>query len=149
MGAGLEKPLEKVVLYSFPVVCLCLGKVLYRIPQRTICSDNTDVWPGTRWCCTSSEQTSKYHDVLADQSLTHFPSAARLSCLAAFTSELNHGACRRDVTMRVTHEWGGGGVSVQCFSKYSIENVIFYLRCLKSVRNVISKFISIYSFQNS
>ena len=146
MGAGLEKPLEKVVLHSFPVVCLCLRKVLYRIPQRTICSDNIDVWPGTRWYCTSSEQTSKHHDELADQSLTHFPSAARLSCLAAFTSELNHGACRRDVTMRVS---GGGGGSVQYFSKYSIENVIFYLRCLKSVRNVTSKFISIYSFQNS
>ena len=63
--AGLEKPLEKVVLHSFLADFLWHRKVLYRIPQRKIC--NTDVWPGRRWYCTSSEQTSKYHDGLADR----------------------------------------------------------------------------------
>ena len=58
--AGLEKPLEKLVLHSFLEVHLWRGKILYRIPRRRICSDNNDVWPGTRWYCTSSEQTSNY-----------------------------------------------------------------------------------------
>ena len=48
-GAVLEKPLEKLVLHSFLDVYLWRGKVIYRIPQRRICSDNNDIWPGTEW----------------------------------------------------------------------------------------------------
>ena len=58
----------KVVLHSFLVVRLWRGKVLHRIPQRRMYLGSTDIWPDTRWYCTSSVQTSKYHGELADQS---------------------------------------------------------------------------------